>query len=82
MESITNIDCSSLKADLIFLGLSLFPIINSSRCEDLNLKVFLDCDASKETSWASSETSSSGWAYEVGSSSGPPASEVMIALEH
>lgn len=66
-----NIECSCLKVDLVFLGLSLFPMISSSGCEDLYLKVFLDWVASWEPSWATSEPSSSWWAYAVGSTSEP-----------
>lgn len=46
------------------------------------MKVFLDCDEYEEPSWASSDSSSSWWDFEVGSTPGPPASEVIIAFEY
>ncbi|MCI47070.1 hypothetical protein A2U01_0068311, partial [Trifolium medium] len=36
----------SLKLDLVLLGLSLFPRINSSGCDDLYLNVLLSCSSS------------------------------------
>ena len=52
-------DSSCLKYDLVLLGLSLFPMIWSSGCEDLYLNVFLDWFACWEPSWVSSEATSS-----------------------
>jgi len=63
------IDSSCLKYDLVLLGLSLFPMIWPSGCEDLYLNVFLDWLACWEPSCATSEATSS-WASGVGSASG------------
>lgn len=46
------------------------------------MKVFLDYDPYEESSWASSDSSTSGWASEVGSTSRPLAFELLIACEH
>ncbi|KAK2382551.1 hypothetical protein QL285_070077 [Trifolium repens] len=45
-----NKDSSSLKFDLVFLGLFLFPRMSSSGCEDLYLKVFLGISVASELS--------------------------------
>lgn len=82
MESSPNIECFSLKADVVFLELSLFPRINCYGWEYLYLKVFLDFDAPEEPSWASSDSSTSGRASEAGSTSGPLVFEVLIASKH
>ncbi|MCI55764.1 hypothetical protein A2U01_0077015, partial [Trifolium medium] len=41
MDISPNNESSSLKLDLVLLGLSLLPMISSSGCEDLYLNVFL-----------------------------------------
>lgn len=86
MDISPSIECSSLNVDLVFKGLSLFPMIFSFGCENLYLKVFLDWVTPCEPSWASLEFASSRWASEVGLASGPPtygypASECLIASE-
>jgi len=63
------IDSSGLKYDHVLLGLSLFPMIWSSGCENLYLNVFLDWSACWEPSCATSEATSS-WASRVGTTSG------------
>jgi len=65
IESSPNIECSSLNADLLFRGLSLFPMISSFRCENLYLNFLLDCVPFCEPPWASSKSSSSRCASEV-----------------
>lgn len=42
----------------------------------------MDCDASKDPSWASSESSTSGWASKVGSTFVSLVSKFLIAYEH
>ncbi|MCI32570.1 hypothetical protein A2U01_0053784, partial [Trifolium medium] len=46
MDISTNNESSSLKIDLVFLGLSLFIMISSSGYEDLYLNVFLGSEIS------------------------------------
>lgn len=82
IESSPNFECSSLKVDLVFLGLSLFVRIKSYRQEDLYLKVFLDCYEFEDPAWACSDSSTSGWVSKDGSTSGSLTYEVLIASKH
>ncbi|MCI46100.1 hypothetical protein A2U01_0067340, partial [Trifolium medium] len=48
MDISPNNESSSMKLDLVLLGLSLFPMISSFGCEDLYLNVFLGSIFSSE----------------------------------
>lgn len=82
MEISHSIDYSSLNANLVPRGLSLFPTVTSYGWEDLYLRVFFDCLASWETQEAFLELASSGSVSEVGISYEPSdhlASEALVS---